>query len=467
MALGRRLQERQQEMWITAAELPKSEGHVFYRKLNELLAKTGFDRFVEQLCGPYYHAAQGRPGIPAGTYFRMLLVGYFEGIGSQRGIAWRCADSLSLRSFLGVPLTEDTPDHSSLTRVRDRLPLEVHTEVFRFVLQAAAEHGLLKGKTVAVDATTLEANAAMKSIVRRDTGEDWNEYLKRLMIEQGVIEPDAEPTAEELRRFDKGRKNKRVSNDEWVSETDADSRIAKMKDGRTHLAYKAENVIDLETELVLAAEIYPANRADTDTLIESVSEAQVHLNEAGLEVEIEEVVADKGYHATETLEEADDVGTRTYIPEPQYAHGRTWKDKSANSRKAVSNNRRRTKTAKGKRLQRQRSERVERSFAHICETGGARRTWLCGFDKVRKRYLISAMARNLGLLMRALFGMGTARSLQGAGEDLAGAGGAAAFVYRAWLAILNAKSHCLAGWLFRKRPNARNPHLANSLALTA
>lgn len=460
MALGRRPQERQQELWVATTELPKSEGHVFYRKLNELLAKVGFDPFVEQLCQPHYHATQGRPGIPVGTYFRMLLVGYFEGIGSQRGIAWRCADSLSLRAFLGVPLTEDTPDHSSLTRVRDRLPLEVHTAVFQFVLQAAAEHGLLKGKTVAVDATTLEANAAMKSIVRRDTGEDWNEYLKRLMVERGLIEPDDEPSAEELRRFDQGRKDKRVSNDEWVSETDPDSRIAKLKDGRTHLAYKAEHVIDLNTELVLAAEIYPANFADTDTLVDSVLEAQENLDEAGLKVEIEETVADKGYHAAATLELADGLNLRTYIPEPQYAHGRTWTNKPAEYQRVVYNNRRRTQTAKSKRMQRQRSERVERSFAHICETGGARRTWLRGIDKVRKRYLMSAVARNLGLVMRTLFGLGTARRLQAAG-------GSRALRYRAWIAMLIAPSCTLARWFQLARRPARNSSLARQLAHAA
>jgi hypothetical protein len=357
----------------------------------------------------------GRPGIPAGVYFRMLLVGYFEGLGSQRGIAWRCADSLSLRAFLGVPLTEETPDHSSLTRVRDRLPLEVHSEVFRFVLKAAAEHGLLKGKTVAVDSTTLEANAAMKSIIRRDTGEDWNAYLRRLMQEEGLIEKGDEPTDEELRRFDKKRKNKRVSNDEWVSKTDAESRITKMKDGRTHLAYKAEHVIDLETELVLAAEIYEGNKADTATLVDSVLEAQEHLNQAGASVEIEQAVADKGYHAAQSLELADNLNLRVYIPEPHNAHERIWTDKPEEYQRVVYNNRRRTKTAKSRRLQRQRSEKVERSFAHVCETGGARRTWLRGLDKVRKRYLVSAVARNLGLLMRALCGIGTPRSLQAEG----------------------------------------------------
>ncbi len=416
MALGRRVEERQQEMWIASAELPKSEGHVFYRKLNQLLAAAGFDRFVEELCQTYYHARIGRPGIPPGTYFRMLLVGYFEGIGSQRGIAWRCADSLSLRTFLGVPLTEETPDHSSLTRVRDRFSLEVHVEVFRFVLGVASEQGLLKGKTVAVDATTLEANAAMKSIVRRDTGEDWNEYLKRLMQEEGLIEEDDNPSDEELRRYGKQRKNKKVSNAEWVSETDPESRITKMKDSRTHLAYKAEHVIDLETEVVLAAEIYTADTGDTDTLVDSVMEAQTHLSEAGLETEIEEAVADKGYHAAHTLELAEAMHLRTYIPEPQRKHDRRWTDKPEEYERVVNNNRRRTKTKRGRRLQRQRSEKVERSFAHVCETGGSRRTWLRGLEKVRKRYLMSAVARNLGLVMRHLFGMGTARGLQSAGD---------------------------------------------------
>ena len=430
MALGKRRDE-QQEMWLATNSLPKSEGHVFYRKLNRLLAEAEFDHTVETLCEPHYHNHLGRPSIPPGVYFRMLLVGYFEGIGSQRGIAWRCGDSLSLREFLGVPLSEDTPDHSSLTRVRDRLPLEVHTAVFRLVLQLAAEKGLLKGKTVAVDSTNLEANAAMKSIVRRDTGEDWNDYLRRLLKEEQGIE---NPTDEELRRFDRQRKNKRVSNEEWMSSTDPESRIAKMKDGRTHLAYKAEHVVDLETEAVLAASIRPANEADVDTIVDSVAEAHAHLSEAGIEVEIEEVVADKGYHATDTLELADSVGVRTYIPEPKRRGNgkRNWKDVAEEKRRAVLNNRRRTRGARSKRLQRLRSERVERSFAHICETGGARRSWLCGIEKVQKRYLIAAVARNLGLVMRKLFGMGTARGQQAEGGLVCVVSIACLYIHR-WL----------------------------------
>lgn len=408
MALGKRRAE-QQEMWVATTSLPKSEGHTFYRKLNQLLAEAGFDHTVEKICTPHYHNQLGRPSIPPGVYFRMLLVGYFEGIGSQRGIAWRCGDSLSLREFLGIPLTEETPDHSSLTRVRDRLPLDVHTAIFQLVLQLVAERGLLKGKTVAVDSTTLEANAAMKSIVRRETGEDWNDYLRRLLKEQQGIE---NPTDEELRRFDRQRKDKRVSNEEWMSPTDPDSRIARMKDGRTHLAYKAEHVVDLQTEVVLAVPIYHADHGDGDTMVDSVMEAQTNLSEAGVDVEIEEAVGDKGYHATDTLELADSLNIRTYIPEPKRNGKRNWRKVSEEKRRAVINNRRRTRCARSKRLQRLRSERVERSFAHICETGGARRSWLCGIEKVQKRYLIAAVARNLGLVMRELFGMGTARGLQ-------------------------------------------------------
>ena len=417
MALGRRKQERQQDFWIATDELPRSEGHVFYRKLNQLLAAAGFDPFVESLCEEYYHHTMGRPGIPPGTYFRMLLVGYFEGIGSQRGIAWRCADSLSLREFLAIPLSEDTPDHSSLTRVRDRLPLEFHTAVFQFVLQVADEKGLLQGKTVAVDATTLEANAAMKSIVRHDTGEDWQEYIKRLMQEAGAIEEGDEPSAEAIARFDKKRKDKKVSNQEWQSKTDPDSRITKMKDGRTHLAYKAEHAIDLDTELILAAEIYPANQADVDTIGPSITAAQDNLIAADSDADLKEAVADKGYCKNETLSELEFTeGLRTYVAEPKQTHRRNWKDKPEEQRRAVTNNRRRTRGKRGRALQRKRSERVERSFAHVCETGGSRRAWLRGIDKVRKRYLISAVARNLGLVMRSLFGFGTARSLQAEGD---------------------------------------------------
>lgn len=415
MAMGRRSVEEQGQLWLLASQTPRSPGHVFYVKLNELLAEAGFDRWVEELCQPYYAQKLGRPGIPPGVYFRMLLVGYFEGIGSQRGIAWRCADSLSLRKFLGMAANEESPDHSSLPIIRERLPEEVHVAVFEWVLTLAREKKLLHGQTLGVDSTTLEANAAMKSIVRKDTGEDWQAYLTTLMREAGAIGPNEKPTVEELKRFDKSRKNKKVSNEEWESPNDPDSRIAKMKDGTTHLAYKAEHAVDLETEMIVAAEIYHADQSDTFTLEDTVNAAQMHLAESGSDVEVKDVVVDKGYHSNEVLETfAEETPYRTYIPEPKLPAGRqhVWTDKPETQRDAAYANRRRARGNRGRRLQRQRSERVERSFAHLCETGGARRTWLCGIDKVRKRYLMAAAAHNLGVLMRALFGMGTPRGLQ-------------------------------------------------------
>ena len=418
MALGRRSAERQQELWVATQELPRSPGHVFYDTLNDLLAEAGFDLWVEELCRPYY-AKSGRPGIPPGVYFRMLLTGYFEGIGSQRGIAWRCSDSRSLREFLGIATTAESPDHSSLTVIRERLPHEVHEAVFQWVLTLAREKNMLNGKTLAIDSTTLEANAAMKSIVRKDTGDDWQAYLITLMREAGAIEPKATPTLEEIIRFDKSRKNKKVSNDEWESSSDPDSRIAKMKDGTTHLAYKAEHAVDLDTEMIVAAEVYHANVGDTQTLEDTVHMAQIHLEQSGSDVEVKNVVADKGYHSAEVLETlAEETPYRTYIPEPKLPAGRThtWTDKPPEQREASYANRRRTRGDHGQQLQRQRSEQVERTFAHMCETGGTRRTWLCGLQKVQKRYLIAAVAHNLGRLMRELFGMGTPRGQQAAAE---------------------------------------------------
>jgi transposase len=412
MAMGKR-KRRQEWLFITADNLPRSDGHPFYQKLNALLAEAGFDRWIEGRCRQYYaeDETRGQPSVPPGVYFRMLLVGYFEDISSQRGIAWRCADSLSLRAFLGVPLDRPTPDHSTMSVTRKRLGAEVFDEVFRFVLAIAEQKRLLGGKTVGVDSTTLEANAAMKSIVRRDTGEDWRQYVTRLMREDGTIEAGDEPSDDELRRYDKQRK-KTVSNEDWVSATDPEARITRMKDGRTHLAYKAEHVVDLDSEILLAAEIRSADHADQHTLVDSVIEAKINLEAAGSEVEIEEVAADKGYHANATLELAADLSLRTYIPEPRLKDARVWTDKPPAYQRAVVNNRRRMARAKGKRLGRLRSERVERSFAHVCDTGGARRSWLRGLEDVTKRYRLAAAAHNLARIMRLLFGIGKPRVLQ-------------------------------------------------------
>jgi transposase len=416
MAMGKR-KARQESLFVATDCLMQSAGHPFYEKLNALLEEAKFDPWVEGRCAAYYEQEKkcGRPSIVPGVYFRMLLVGYFEGIDSQRGIAWRCADSLSLRAFLGIPLDEGTPDHSTLTNTRKRLPAEVFEEMFQFVLGIAEAKQLIAGKTVGVDSTTLEANAAMKSIVRRDTGEDWKEFVTRLMREEGAIGAEEQPSDEEVRRFDKKRKNKKVSNTEWESPSDEDARIARMKDGTTHLAYKAEHVVDLESELVLAAEIRLADQADTATLIDSLAAAQINLEKAGSEVVIEEAVADKGYHAAETIELGDALDIRTYIPEPQRAQEAKLADRPEEQRRAVRNNRRRVQRAKSKALQRRRSEVVERTFAHICETGGSRRSHLRGLINVTKRYLITVAAHNLSRILRRLTGVGKPRVLQGAG----------------------------------------------------
>jgi hypothetical protein len=453
MGLGKRKQE-QQEAWVATTDLPRSPGHPFYRKLNRLLAEAGFDAWLETQCKPFYADGQGRDSIPPGTYFRMILIGYFEGIASQRGIAWRASDSLSLREFLSCGPTEETPDHSSLTRIHQRLPQEVHEAMFTFVLALAAEKKLLAGTTVAVDSTMLEANAAMKSIERKDTGEDWKEYLRRLAEEAGI----ENPSDEDLRRFDKKRTDKKVSNNEWQSPSDTDSRIAKMKDGRTHLAYKAEHVVDLKTDLVLAAVVYEANRGDAETLAESVVEAQKNIIQADSPANIHNAVADKGYHSAETLALMNGpLGVRTYIPEPKRNKHWKWTERPAEQQAAVTGNGRRVRGERGKRLQRLRSELTERSFAHVCETGGARRCWLRGMIKVTKRYLLQVAARNLSLIMRKLFGMGTPRGLQPVGD-------ASSFVYLAhtllatlwatlWRASSALRSRALLALKQRRRPS--------------
>ena len=416
MGMGRR-GEMQPEMWVAATELPRSPGHTFYDKLNELLAAAAFDRRCEEMCAPYYAEGTGRPGIPPGVYFRMLFVGYFEGLSAQRAIAWKCADSLSVRTFLGLKVTAAAPEQSSLTRIRQRLPLEVHMQAFQWVLEVAQAKGVLRGKVLAIDATTLEANAAMKSMVRRVSGEKWLAYLRRLAKAEGMDDP----SDEDLRRFDRKRKDKKVSNAEWASPIDPDSRIVKMKDGRTHFGYKAEHAVDLESDLAVAAEIYPGDTADGDTALLTVQTAQDRLAALGTPP-VEDVVGDKGYHRIESLAVLREVhGVRTYIPERADHIRHNWRDRPAGDQAAFYANRRRAAGARGRALSRRRSEYVERSFAHVCATGGGRRVWVRGIEAVRKRYLLHVAARNLGVLMRTLFGLGTPRSLQGRQRTVWGA----------------------------------------------
>src|SRR3989441_1594549 len=267
MGMGRKeKQGRQEELWIAHTDLPRTVGHPFYEQLNRLLEERGFDEYVEQQCARFYAAKMGRPSLAPGRYFRLLLIGYFEGIDSERGIAWRAADSLGLRGFLGVGLNQMPPDHSTISRTRRLIDVETHQAVFGWVLKLLAEKGLLKGKTVGIDGTTLEANAAMRSIVRRDTGEGYEEFLRRLAEESGI----ATPTREQLAKLDRKRA-KKGSNDDWVNPHDPEAEITQLKDGRTHLAYKAEHAVDLETGAVVAVTVGGGAAGDTETILENLA----------------------------------------------------------------------------------------------------------------------------------------------------------------------------------------------------
>jgi transposase len=421
MAMGtRRQREKQEEIWIAHQELASAPGHPFYQKLNELLEAEGFDEFVEKRCAKFYAKTRGRPSLTPGIYFRALLIGYFEGIGAERGIAWRLADSLALRRFVGIALDEYTPDHSTISRTRRLIDLDIHREVFAWVLGVLAARGLLKGQRVAIDATTLEANAAMRSIVRRDTGESYEEFLRGLAKASGM----ETPTREDLARLDRKRK-KRTSNEEWKSPADEDARIAKMKDGSTHLAHKAEHAVDLDTGAVLGVTLQGADQGDTATLDRTLSEAGMAVAEqVGREAElrpedkpkvnvagIEEAVADKGYHSGAVMQRMKAYGVRSYIPEKKQKGRRNWAGKAA-ERQAVYANRRRVRGGYGKSLLRRRGELLERSFAHCYETGGMRRCHLRGRENILKRQLVHVGAFNLSLVLRKLLGAGTPRELK-------------------------------------------------------
>jgi len=409
MALGKRKRERQLEAFVSACDLPQSPGHPFYTALNRLLAENDFDSFVEALCAPFYAGVMGRPSIPPGVFFRMTFVGYFEGLPSHRSIAWRCADSRSLAEFLGLGPADETPDHSSISKTHKRLPKEVFDEVFRFILRVAARKGLLWGEKLGIDSTTIQANASMKSIVRKDSGKGWKDYTKKLAKKAGLDDP----TDAELRQFDKKRPGKKVSNDDWENPNDPDARITRMKNGTTRMAYKAEHAVDLESDLIVSATVHPGNAADTATVMDTAIDAAVNLEEAGCENEVEAIVADKGYHSTKVVMQATEFGMQAYISERASPTQRRWTGKAPSEKIAVYGARRRTKSEHGKLLSRTRSELVERSFAHVCDTGGARRTWLRGLKSVTKRHLMVAAARNLSTIMRVICGIGSPRALQG------------------------------------------------------
>ena len=408
MAMGTRTSE-QAPLWIAASELPKSPGHPFYVRLGGVLAAHDFDRFVEALCSGFYAPVMGRPSLPLGRYFRLLLIGYFEGLDAERGIAWRATDSLAVRSFLRLALDEAAPDHSTISRTRRLIDLETHRAVFTWVQVRLVEAGLLKGRTIAIDAPTHEANAAMRSIVRRDTGESYQAFLTALAQASGIDTP----SREDLARLDRKRK-KKTSNTDWTHPGDPEAKVAKMKDGRTHLAHKAEHAVDLETGAMIAVTLQGADAGDTTTIIETALAAAEQIEDAQAGVTepqtLDEIIADKGYHSNQTMVDLDAVGLCSYIAEPDRGR-RDW-SRASEAQAPVYGNRRRIRGLRGRRLMRRRGELIERSFAHLYDTGGMRRTHLRGHTNILKRLLIHAGGFNLGLLLRALLGVGTPRGLQ-------------------------------------------------------
>lgn len=408
MAMGKmRGGVKQGLMWVAGSDLPRSAGHPFYEGLSGVLRAGGFDEFAESECAKHYAPRLGRPGLLPGRYFRLLLVGYFEGLGSERGIAWRAQDSLSVREFLGLGIEESGPDHSTISRTRRLISVESHRAVFTWVLTRLEQANLLPGRTLGVDATTLEANAALRSIVRRDSGEDYETFLTGLAESSGV----KTPTRAALAKFDRKRK-KKLSNDEWENPHDPDAEVTKMKDGRTHFAYKAEEAVDLDSGAIVGVTVHGGATGDTSSLQETLEESFEQVEAAtGAAETVEDVVADRGYHSNQVVEDVAARGVRSYIAEPDRGR-RRWKGKQ-HIQKLVYGNRRRLRGNRGRRLQRQRSERVGRPFALQFETGGMRRVHVRGCSNVLKRLYLQAGACNLGLLMRATSGIGTPRSLQG------------------------------------------------------
>ena len=450
MAMGTRQgRERQEEIWYRC-EVAEAPGHPFYRKLEAKLKEAGFDRFCEQKCKRYYADGVGRPSLVPGVYFRLMLIGFFEGIDSERGIAWRVTDSLSLRQFLGYGIDENTPDHVTISRTRRLLEASTHKLIFDWVLEQLAQAGLVKGKTMGVDSTTLEANAAMKSIVRRDSGDNYMEYLKKVAEAEGMEAADAAA----LLRMDRKRK-KKTSNEDWKSPADPEAEITKLKDGRTALAYKVEQAVDMETGAIVAVTTHGGAAADSATVVETLCEAGEAVAELGdvknaegqypVAVDgIAEIVADKGYHSNQTMIEIQELGLRTYVAEPDRGL-RNWEGK-AEERDAVYANRRRINGERGKRLQSQRGEKIERNFAHQFDTGGMDRLYLRGRENIHKRLLIQAAACNLALLLRSLYGAGKPK----AAHDLKGA---AIFVFLRLMSVLF-EAECV------ERDFRASPHLA-------
>lgn len=404
--------EQQGEFWIARNDLARAQASRFYDKLAETLDGMEFAAKVHGLCAPLYsNGEKGRPPIDPVVYFKMLMVGFLEDLPSERAIASRCGDSLMIRRFLGYDLDQETPHHSSFTVIRGRLSGEVYQAIFDIVLEGLRRHGLLRGRNLGIDSSVMEANASLRALENRNTGEAYWDYVRRLASEAGV---DAEDAAA-VRRFDKKRPGRKTSNQEWVNPNDPDAKVSKAKDGATDMLYKPENVVDLDTGAILNAEVRKADEADTEELAERVVAAAALMEAIREEADEEQqnpvpasvttLTADKGYYCVEELEIIQESGIRTVISDP--LRNRRVDKLDGRRRAVVRSARRASRSRYGKALLRRRGMHIERSFAHILDSGGMRRATLRGQENLDKRYKIAAAAYNLSQLMRHLFEIGT------------------------------------------------------------
>jgi len=427
----------QPEFWIVADQVVSSAQRGFYAKLEETLESFGFAAKVRALCQPAYDkSGVGRPGIDPVVYLKMIMVGFFEDLPSERAIAARCADSMSIRAFLKYELHEKTPEHSSFTVIRQRLGLEVYQEIFTLTLQALREHGLLRGKNLGIDSSVIEANASLRALVHRNTEEKYWDYVQGLAAQAGIDPEDAAA----VRRFDRHRPGK-GSNQEWQNPYDPDAKIGRTKDGATDMIYKPEAVVDLDTGAIVQADVHPGDQADHQEMATRVLEAQQTINQAGGQspdtLTVTSVTSDKGYHAVGELEALQQEGIRTVISDP--IDNRRVDKLEPQEQRAVRAARRSVKSQSGKELLRRRGMHIERSFAHILDCGGMRRTTLRGWENLNKRFKLAAAFYNLSQLMRQLFGFGTPKQLAAALErGKRGLFCRLAAVVFAWVAVVQA-----------------------------
>lgn len=405
---------QQGEFWLARHELARGPASRFYDKLDQTLEGMDFTAKVHGLCAPLYHSGEkGRPPIDPVIYFKMLMVGFLENLPSERAIASRCDDSLMIRRFLGYDLNEDTPHHSSFTVIRQRLAKEVYQAVFDLILEGLRRHGLLRGRNLGIDSSVMEANASLRALENRNTGEAYWDYVRRLAAEAGV---DAQDTAA-VRRFDKARPGRKTSNQEWVNPHEPDAKVGKAKDGATDMLYKPENVVDLDTGAIYHAELRQADEADTAglaervvaaaALVEAIREEAILSAQKPVPAATATLTGDKGYYCVAELEAIQESGIKTVISDP-LRHRRV--DKLDPSQQAVvSRARRSVQSAYGKALLQRRGMHIERSFAHLLDSGGMRRATLRGQTNLDKRYKIAAATYNLSQLMRHLFGIGTSK----------------------------------------------------------